>query len=204
MDISPQRDEDEAARDGQAVVASLEALSAVPRFRGLLGRAIGWMDRLFMLLANLALIGIAVTVLLQISGRLFLPFALSWTEELSRYLFIYMVALAAGVAIRRHRHVNVELFHHLLGLRARAVYQALICLLIGGFALMVLPAAWQFAQNGAWQTSPTLRVPMLYIFFSTVVLFALVLCYSLIGFCEGVLAAWRPSTEGEREGASWK
>ncbi|MGY6567018.1 MAG: TRAP transporter small permease [Halomonadaceae bacterium] len=204
MDISPQRSEDEAARDGQEVVASLEALSAVPGFRGLLGRVIGWMDRLFMLLANLALIGIAATVLLQISGRLFLPFALSWTEELSRYLFIYMVALAAGVAIRRHRHVNVELFHHLLGLRARAAYQALICLLIGGFALMVLPAAWQFAQNGAWQTSPTLRVPMLYIFFSTVVLFALVLFYSVIGFCEGVLAAWRPSVEGDREGASWK
>ncbi|MCC5884516.1 MAG: TRAP transporter small permease [Halomonas sp.] len=204
MDISPQRAEGGPERDGQEVVASLEALSAVPGLGGPLGRVIGWMDRLFMLLANLALIGIAATVLLQISGRLFLPFTLSWTEELSRYLFIYMVALAAGVAIRRHRHVNVELFHHLLGLRARAAYQALICLLIGGFALMALPAAWQFAQNGAWQTSPTLRVPMLYIFFSTVLLFALVLLYSVIGFVEGVLAAWRPPVDGERKEASWK
>lgn len=202
MDISSQRTED--VPDGEQVMASLDALSAVPGFQGPLGRVIGWVDRLFMLLANLALIGIAATVLLQISGRLFLPFALSWTEELSRYLFIYMVALSAGVAIRRHRHVNVELFHHLLGLRARAVYQALVCLLIGGFALMVLPAAWQFAQNGAWQTSPTLRVPMLYIFFSTVLLFALVLFYSAVGLVEGLAAAVRPPTEGGREGETWK
>ncbi|MCE8032717.1 TRAP transporter small permease [Billgrantia tianxiuensis] len=202
MDISPQRSED--VPDGEQVMASLDALSAVPRLQGPLGRVIGWVDRLFVLLANLALVGIAVTVLLQISGRLFLPFTLSWTEELSRYLFIYMVALAAGVAIRRHRHVNVELFHHRLGLRTRAAYQALICLLVGGFALMALPAAWQFAQNGAWQTSPTLRVPMLYIFFSTVLLFGLVLFYSAVGLVEGLAAAWRPPVDGDREEASWK
>ncbi|MGR2740507.1 TRAP transporter small permease [Billgrantia sp. Q4P2] len=202
MDISPQRGEGEP--DGQEVMASLDALSAVPRLQGPLGRVIGWVDTLFVLLANLALIGIAATVLLQISGRLFLPFTLSWTEELSRYLFIYMVALAAGVAIRRHRHVNVELFHHLLGLRARGAYQALICLLIGGFALMALPAAWQFAQNGAWQTSPTLRVPMLYIFFSTVLLYALVLFYSAIGLVEGLAAAWRTPVDSDREDATWK
>ncbi|MCE8019366.1 TRAP transporter small permease [Halomonas sp. MCCC 1A11036] len=198
MDITPQRS------DGEQVVASLDALSAVPRLGGPLGRVIGWVDTFFVLLANLALVGIAATMLLQISGRLFLPFTLSWTEELSRYLFIYMVALAAGVAIRRHRHVNVELFHHRLGLRTRAAYQALICLLVGGFALMVLPAAWQFAQNGAWQTSPTLRVPMLYIFFSTVLLFVLVLFYSAVGLVEGLAAAWRPPVDGAREEASWK
>lgn len=203
MDTPPQRVAGEAERDDHEVMASLEALSAVPRLQGPLGRVIGWADTLFVLLANLALIGIAATVLLQISGRLFLPFTLAWTEELSRYLFIYMVAFASGVAIRRHRHVNVELFHHLLGLRARAGYQALICLLIGGFALMALPAAWQFAQNGAWQTSPSLRVPMLYIFFSTVLLFALVLFYSVIGLVEGLASVWRPPA-GEREEATWK
>ncbi len=204
MDTSPQRAEGEADPDGQEIVASLDALSAVPRLQGSLGRVIGWVDTLFVLLAKLALVAIAATVLLQIAGRLFLPFTLAWTEELSRYLFIYMVALASGVAIRRHRHVNVELYHHLLGLRARAAYQALICLLIGGFALMVLPGAWQFAQNGAWQTSPTLRVPMLYIFFSTVLLFALVLFYSAIGLVEGLAAVLRAPAGADRETASWK
>ncbi|WP_104205464.1 TRAP transporter small permease [Billgrantia saliphila] len=204
MDTSPQRAEGESERDGQEVVASLDSLSAVPRLQGPLGRVIGWVDTLFILLANLALVAIAATVLLQIAGRLFLPFTLAWTEELSRYLFIYMVALASGVAIRRHRHVNVELYHHLLGLRSRAAYQALICLLIGGFALMVLPAAWQFAQNGTWQTSPTLRVPMFYIFFSTALLFALVLFYSVIGLVEGLAALLRSPAGADRETATWK
>ncbi|QJQ96018.1 MULTISPECIES: TRAP transporter small permease [Halomonadaceae] len=199
MDSPDQPHTSPPARDGQQVIASLDALAAVPSLKGPLGRVIGWVDTLSVLLANLALVAIAATVLLQVSGRLFLPFSPAWTEELSRYLFIYMVALSAGVAIRRNRHVNVELYHHRLGLRTRAGYQALICLMIGGFAFMVLPYAWQYAQNGAWQTSPTLRVPMLYIFFSTVVLFALVLFYSVVGFVEGIIAMLRkPETD------SWK
>ncbi len=198
MDSPNQGHTPRAGRD-EYQAPSLEAMAEVPKLTGPIGRVLGWVDALFVLLANLALVAIAATVLLQISGRLFLPYSPAWTEELSRYLFIYMVALSSGVAIRRHSHVNVELYHHKLGLRARAGYQILISLMIGAFALVVLPYAWVYAQNGAWQTSPTLKVPMLYIFFSTVVLFALVLFYSVVGVIEGLIALQRkPEVE------SWK
>lgn len=174
--------------DEREVLDQLDSLASVPTFQGLLGRLIGWVDTLFTTLAVVVLVAIAGTVLLQISARLFLPFSLAWTEELSRYLFIYMVALSVGVVLRQHRNVSVELFHHTLGPRAKAFFQLLICLLIVGFAWLVLPHAWMYAQNGAWQTSPTLRIPMLYIFFSTVVMFALLLLYGAIGFLEALVA----------------
>ncbi|WP_447955801.1 TRAP transporter small permease [Vreelandella sp. EE7] len=183
----------------QEALESLDSMSTVPKFKGPIGRLMGWVDTCFLTLAVLALIAIAATVLLQVASRLFLPISISWTEELSRYLFIYMVALSAGVVLRQNRNISVELFHHMLGLRARAACQALICLIIGVFAFMVLPYAWQYAQNGTWQTSPTLRIPMLYIFFSTVVTFALVLLYSALGCVEGVMAVCRPSAARERE-----
>jgi TRAP-type transport system small permease protein len=177
----------------QQALESLDSMSAVPKFAGPIGRVIGWVDKCFLTLAVIALIAIAATVLLQISSRLFLPFSIAWTEELSRYLFIYMVALSVGVVLRQNRNISVELFHHLLGPRMKAAFQVLICLMIGLFAFLVLPYAWQYAQNGAWQTSPTLRVPMLYIFFSTVVTFALLLVYSLLGCIEGIVAMCRSS-----------
>ena len=104
-----------------------------------------------------------------------------------------MVALSVGVVLRQNRNISVELFHHLLGPRIQAAVQVLLCGLIGLFAFLVLPYAWQYAQNGAWQTSPTLHVPMLYIFFSTVVTFALLLVYSLLGCLEGIIAMCRSS-----------
>ncbi|WP_163558976.1 TRAP transporter small permease [Halomonas sp. NO4] len=195
---------EQGAVDERRVVDDLDALSKVPKLPGRVGWLIGWSDRLFTALATLALLGIAATVMLQIAGRLFLPFSPAWTEELSRYLFIYMVALSSGAVIHRHRHVSVELFQHWLGPRGRALYQVLVCLVVGAFALIVLPYAWAYAENGAWQTSPTLKVPMLYIFFSTVVLFALVLVYSVIGVVEGLVALVRGPIDPEEEAPSWK
>lgn len=186
------------------ILDELDTLAKVPRLPGRAGQLIDRADRFFTVLAVLSLLGIAAAVVLQIAGRLFLPFSPAWTEELSRYLFIYMVALSSGAVIHHHRHVNVELFHHWLGLRGRALYQVLVCVLVGGFALIVLPYAWQYAQNGAWQTSPTLKVPMLYIFFSTVVLFALVLVYCVIGVIEGLVALVRGPIDSEKDAPSWK
>ncbi|RUR57262.1 TRAP transporter small permease [Vreelandella populi] len=183
----------------QEALDSLDAMSTVPKLQGPIGRLIGWVDTCFLTLAVLALIAIAGTVLLQVCSRLFLPISISWTEELSRYLFIYMVALSVGVVMRQNRNISVELFHHMLGPRMKAAFQALICLIIGVFAFMVLPYAWQYAQNGTWQTSPTLRVPMLYIFFSTVVTYALLLVYSALGCLEGIIAMCRSSAPREQE-----
>ncbi|NIC06109.1 TRAP transporter small permease, partial [Halomonas sp. DX6] len=69
----------------QEALDQLDPLSSVPTFQGVVGRLIGWVDTLFTALAVLALVAIAGTVLLQIAARLFLPFSISWTEELSRY-----------------------------------------------------------------------------------------------------------------------
>ena len=46
---------------------------------------------------------------LQILFRFVLNFSLSWTEELSRYLFILMVYTGASLALKRKKHVRVEL-----------------------------------------------------------------------------------------------
>ncbi|WP_462378785.1 TRAP transporter small permease [Pseudomonas sp. Marseille-QA0892] len=192
---APTRD---AGQDGQHAVPGLDAINQVPQLQGRIGRVMAWIDTVFIVLATAALVAIAATVLLQISGRLFLPYSPVWTEELSRYLFIYMVVLAAGVAMRRNQHVSVELYHHRLGPRTRAAYQVVINLLIGAFACITLPSAWLYAQNGMWQTSPAMKLPMIYMFSSTVVLFALVLFYSVVRVAEGLIAMRKP------EAHSWK
>lgn len=171
-----------------AALEGLDAMASLPRLQGPLGRLFDWLDKALVGMATLTLLVLAATVLLQVVARLSLPFPVSWTEEFSRYLFIYMVALSAGSVLRRHRNVSVELFHHLLKPRAKAFIQACLYLLIGLFACLVMPYAWQYAQNGVWQTSPTLGVPMMYVFFSTVVTFGLLLLYSALGLIESLIA----------------
>ncbi len=47
--------------------------------------------------------------ILQILFRFIVNFSLSWTEELSRYLFILMIYTGASLALKKKKHVKVEL-----------------------------------------------------------------------------------------------
>jgi TRAP-type C4-dicarboxylate transport system permease small subunit len=50
---------------------------------------LSWLQNIFNTAAVLSLLGIVVVVLFQIFARYALPQAPVWTEELSRFLFIY-------------------------------------------------------------------------------------------------------------------
>jgi TRAP-type C4-dicarboxylate transport system permease small subunit len=157
--------------------ASMPASTAISR----LNACLRGIDRLFALLAIITLLAIAAVVMLQVVSRFTLPSSPVWTEELSRYLFIYLIVLSSGLVIRQNRHVRLELFQHALSPRYQAVYQALCHLLTGAFAAYILPYAWTYAMIGRWQTSPALEVPMVWIFLSMVVFFALTVVYSTLG-----------------------
>ena len=67
----------------------------------------GYMEVLYAL-SSIFYIGFCFCVLVQVISRNFLPNAPSWTEELARYSFIYMVAFGVGLAALKHEFVNVE------------------------------------------------------------------------------------------------
>lgn len=167
---------------------NMDTMSTVPSLGGRIGKALDMFDAVFAALAGLVLLGIIAVVMLQILGRFFLASPPIWTAETSKYLFIFLVALASGITIRKSRNVNVELYQPNLGARGLAIYQILVCTVVGLFALIVLPYAWNFAQIGKFQHSPTLFISMRYIFMSTVILFGLIFIYSVIAVLEAMAA----------------
>jgi len=137
-------------------------------------------DRVFALLAISALLGIIAVVLLQVVSRFMLPSSPIWTEELSRYLFIYLIVLSSGLVISQNRHVRLELFQAALNPVWTKIYHIFCHLLAGSFALYILPYAIKYAQIGRWQTSPALEVPMYWAFLSVSFFFALTAFYSFM------------------------
>ena len=66
-----------------------------------------------------------LVVLLQIFARVCLPKVPAWTEEVSRYLQVYLVAFGAGTAIKHDAFVKVETIFHYLGEKA-GIYLQLV------------------------------------------------------------------------------
>ena len=125
-----------------------------------------------------------VCVLIQIISRNLLPSAPSWTEELARYTFIYMVAFGCGVAILRDEFVYVEFLKD--GLEAKGLHtlNKIIRLLVT-VAMLVLSAFLLFKAVPSLafikfrMVSTAMQLPMQVVYFSQILLFGF-LCISLV------------------------
>jgi TRAP-type C4-dicarboxylate transport system permease small subunit len=86
-----------------------------------------------------------------------------WTEELSRFLFIWMVMLGAMVGLREGLHFEVDVWPE-LGARANAVLRIVSSLFVLVFALVFLTWGVRFVSFGWYQESELAELPMPFIF----------------------------------------
>lgn len=100
-----------------------------------------------------------VAVLLQVIGRL-TGLSLVWTEEMTRYALLFMVAFGAGLSFRTGDLVNVDVVCESLPGRGPWVLRVFAAMVTGGLAVYLLAPAWRYVSIGAMQTSPALGVRM--------------------------------------------
>ena len=86
-----------------------------------------------------------------------------WTEELSRFLFIWMVMLGAMIGVRDGTHFDVDVWPELKP-RANAMLHVVSMVFVLLFALVFVWYGVKFVQFGWNQTSELADMPMTYIF----------------------------------------
>ncbi len=116
----------------------------------------------WLMVATVAILIIPVT--LQIVSRYthLIPHYI-WTEELSRFLFIWMVMLGAMIGIREGTHFEVDVWPE-LGRRANAALRIVSHLFVLVLALVFIHWGIQFVRFGWYQESELAELPMPFIF----------------------------------------
>jgi len=115
-----------------------------------------------LLVTTVALLIVPVT--LQMISRLtgLIP-AWIWTEEMARFLFIWMVMLGAMIGVRDGTHFDVDVWPELKP-RVNALLHVVSMLFVLAFALVFVWYGIKFVQFGWNQTSELADLPMTYIF----------------------------------------
>lgn len=142
-------------------------------------KAVNVLTRILELLTALTFSVMIIVVLIQISGR-YLPITFVWTEELTRYLFVYSIAFGAPVAMERRGYISVDLLVDLLPAQIKKYYTAFIYLVLGLFSSILVFYSYEFALVGEGQTSATLKIEMTYIFSSMLIAFVFLGLYSFL------------------------
>lgn len=125
-------------------------------------RSVDWLvTRLVFLL----MAGLVICTTSQVIFRLVAD-ALTWSEELSRYLLVWGTFFGATMAYRRGSHIAITFVINCFKPRVRAVFVVLSYLLSMVFFCIVAWYGWQMIKMQIFQISPALSIPMQYVYLS--------------------------------------
>lgn len=103
---------------------------------------------------------VTVVVFLQVIYRYVLIQPLYWSEELARYIFIWLSILGAVLGVQKRGHFGLDFFYRMLPERGRGFLHLLINLLMGGISLVILIQGVKLVQATALQKSPAMEISM--------------------------------------------
>lgn len=106
----------------------------------------------------------AVVITSQVISRYVLGSPLTWSEELGRYTFVWMSFLGMAVGIKHTAHIALDILIRML----TGVNQRLLILInnlfITLFAVVLTYSGFKFVELGSRQTSPSLNLPMEFVY----------------------------------------
>lgn len=150
---------------------------------GFLKKLIFGYDKLeeYMLCASLVLT--TLIIFAQIIMRSVFNNSLTWSEELTRYIFIWQIWLGVSIAQKEKQHIKVELlFNFFKGERFRAVIDIVATLILIAFNIFLVVNGSELVRQMYVRNnvSGAMRLP-LYIVYAVLPLSAFILSLRLIG-----------------------
>ena len=110
--------------------------------------------------------GLLVVMSAQVLWRYVFNDPIYWSEELARYLFVWLTFLAASMAFRDHKHMAVDLIQPFLVTTARRWQHAIITGILAIFFVVVLVIAPEILGITFDQPSASLSIPIALLYLS--------------------------------------
>ena len=123
---------------------------------------------------------IFIVILQIVTRRFFTDIAPSWTEEASRFFFIYTISFGAGLAQREGYMVSMDYFYRKLNLKMKRIVDLIISFTTVVLFLLMTVFSVYYIVLGMTETSPSLGLPMSIAFASMFIMSGSILYYSLI------------------------
>ena len=121
-----------------------------------------WITKLLEWVLIVAMAALVFDVLWGVISRHVLSAQSSWTEELARFLLIWVGLLGSSLAFQRHAHLGVDYFVGKLHPSGGRVLKIVVLLLVLAFAgLVLIGGGWTLVSRtlAMGQTTPALGIP---------------------------------------------
>ena len=121
------------------------------------------------------LILMALIMGIQVLSRYILGMSLSWSEEVTRYLFIWSAFISVSLCTKKCISIKIDQFIKMFSKKGRALFKILNLTIEFVFFVYLVPFAWRYLLTtiASGQVSPACGIPMYYIQSAPLICFVL-------------------------------
>lgn len=139
-------------------------------------KIINWLDEYMEISVCIVLMSVMTLVIfVQVIMRYVFDSSLSWSEELARYLFIWLIYLGISYGSKIMKHIKIDAGLKIFPEKMRPYIVILGDIIFLAFAIYIMVTGWRLVllQIKLTKTSPALKLPLQYVYAAPMVGFAL-------------------------------
>lgn len=118
-----------------------------------------WLSRIITLILLVSMCVLVVVTFLQVFCRFVIKVPVSWSEEVARISFVWLILMGAAVCVRENSHLSLEIVTSLLSDRARSNMKIFVSTAICLVSLVVLTAGTSYVLRSVGKTTVTMPIP---------------------------------------------
>ncbi len=129
-----------------------------------LARVESWVVQVETIAGIALVIAILVAVLAQVVMRYVFESPNPWTEELSRFAFIWLSLIGASLATKNGAHFALDSVAAFLSAKARLVVDRIVTLIVVALLVGIVVVGTLLASHARVERSPALDLPMFWVY----------------------------------------
>lgn len=137
------------------------------------------------------MVAMTATIFTQVFSRYVLQSSIPWTEEVARYILVYIAFVGGALAVFEKSHLRVEIVVEMLPLRAQQALHIFSTTLIAVIAALLVYYGGRFTLLARNTISPAIDQPMALIYVIMPVAGVLMLIFAILQIAS-FLAQSRP------------
>jgi TRAP-type C4-dicarboxylate transport system permease small subunit len=125
---------------------------------------IRWLQKAANAIGGGLFLALFIVFVIQVTARFGFNKPMAWTDEAAVILYVWIILWAAAVVVPEREHVAFDLVWNSVGPRTRKVMRIVGNLLVGGLALVAIPACWDYVHFMRREGTPVLGIPFMWVF----------------------------------------
>lgn len=122
----------------------------------------------------------AVLVFMNVCLRYFTNHSITWSDEVSRHLMIWLTFIGAGLTLRHGGLVAIDNLQIALSERNARLVRIFVAIIMLTFFVTMIWAGKIYVERTMFQTTPSTRIPFGYIYLAMPIGFGLLIVHFLL------------------------